>query len=173
VNSNQNVCVRDSGTKNVDITINRIIIGNKQDQIESNNLKQFVEDELDNKWKSVNIDDSGEDESSEGDSEFCTEEVHMVEESSDSYDLVRNCNPEEQVDLQLSQFYKFECDECPIKQTFTTFKLLVQHCRDEHQSRGCVLCCDQTMWERDELVGHMCNHKRTYRWEKLLSVSRC
>lgn len=173
VNSNQNVCVRDSGTKNVDITINRIIIGNKQDQIESNNLKQFVEDELDNKWKSVNIDDSGEDESSEGDSEFCTEEVHMVEESSDSYDLVRNCNPEEQVDLQLSQFYKFECDECPIKQTFTTFKLLVQHCRDEHQSRGCVLCCDQTMWERDELVGHMCNHKRTYRWDKLLSVSRC
>ncbi|PNF38277.1 hypothetical protein B7P43_G11606 [Cryptotermes secundus] len=161
VNSNQNVCIKDSGTRNVDITINRLIVGNKQDQIADNiNLKQFVKDELDNKWKSVNIDDSGEDEASEssdGDSEFCTEEA------SESYDLVRNCSPEEQMDLQLSQFYKFECDECPIKQTFSTFKVLVQHCRDEHQSRGCVSCCDQRMWERDELVGHMCNHKHTYR----------
>jgi hypothetical protein len=167
VNSNQNVCVRDSGTKNVDITINRLIVGNKQDQIaESKNLKQFVEDELDNTWKSVNIDDGGENEASElseGDSEFCTKGARMVEESNVNYDLVRNCNTEEQMDLQLSQFYRFECDECPIKQTFTTFKLLVQHCRVEHQSRGCVVCCDQIMWERDELVDHMCDHKHTYR----------
>jgi hypothetical protein len=163
VNSNRNVCVRDSGTEYVDITNN---VGNKQGQIaDSNNSKQFVEDELDNKWKNMNTDDSENEASelSEGESEFCTRAL-MVEESIDSYDLVRrHCNSEEQMDLQLSQFYKFECDQCSIKQTFRTFKLLVQHCKDEHQSRGCVLCCDQTMWEIDELLDHMCSHKHAYR----------
>jgi hypothetical protein len=164
VNSNQNVSGRNSGTKDVDITNNRFNVRNKQSQIaEDNNLKPLVEVELDNKWKNANTDDS---ENEASDVEFCTG-ASVVEESSDSYDLVRrNCNSEEQIDLQLSQFYKFECDKCAVKQTFISFKLLVQHCRDEHQSRGCVLCCDQTMWRRDELVDHMCNHKHTYRWDK-------
>jgi hypothetical protein len=168
VNSNRNVCASDSGTKNVDILNKRLNVGKKQGEIaESNELKQFVEDELDNKQKSVNSDDSeGEaSELSEGDSGFCTG-APMVEESSDSYDFVRNCNSEEQMDLQLSRFYKFECYECAVKQTFTTFKLLDQHCKDEHQSRGCILCCDQTMWKRDELVAHMWDHKHAYRWDK-------
>jgi hypothetical protein len=166
VNSNQNVSVRNSGTKDVDITSNRFNVGNKQGQIaESNNFKPLVEDELDNKWKNANTDNSENEASdwSKGDVEFCTG-APVVEESSDL--LRRKCNSEEQIDLQLSQFYKFECDECAVKQTFISFKLLVQHCRDEHQSRGCVLCCDQTMWQRDELVDHMCSHKHTYRWDK-------
>jgi hypothetical protein len=168
VNSNQNVSVRSSGTKHVDITNNRFNVGNKQGQIaEGNHFKPVVDGELDNKWKSVNTDSENEaSEWSEGDGEFCTGGP-MVQESSNSCDLVRRkCNSEEQIDLQLSQFYKFECDECAVKQTFSSFKLLVQHCKDEHQSRGYVLCCDQTMCQRDELVDHMCSHEHTYRWDK-------
>jgi hypothetical protein len=167
-NSKQNVCVNNSDIKHFGITSNAV---NRQGQIaDSNSLKQFPEHELDDKQKSVFSEES-ESEASElsEDSEFCTE-TPQVEESSDSYDFLRNCNSEEQLDIQFSGFYKFECDKCANKQTFSNFKLLVQHCRVQHQTKGCVSCCGQTMWERDELVEHILDHKHTYRSDKYIPL---
>jgi len=163
----QNVCVS-SDIKPFVITSNRFKLVNRQGQIaDSNNMKQFLEHELDDKQKNVNSEESESEvsELSEDDSEFCTE-TPRVEESHDSYDSVRRCNPEEQLDIQLSTFYKFECDKCAKKQTFPSFKLLIQHCRVWHHTEGYVTCCGQTIWQRDELVEHMLEHKRTFRWDK-------
>ncbi|XP_021932945.1 zinc finger protein 768-like isoform X2 [Zootermopsis nevadensis] len=162
-NNKQNLCVNSSDNKHSGISSNRFNVVSRQVQIaDSNNLKQFPEHELDDKRTSVFSEESESEASelNEDDSEFCTE-TPPVEESSNSYELVKNT--EEQLDIQLSGFYKFECDKCANKQTFCNFKLLDQHCRVQHQTRGCVLCCGQTMWERDELMEHILDHKHTYK----------
>jgi hypothetical protein len=75
--------------------------------------------------------------------------------------------------MQLSRFYKFQCDKCSERQIFSNFGILTQHCREKHQTKSFVSCCDQTLWERDELLDHMLDHKDSYRWDTLLlSCSR-
>jgi hypothetical protein len=164
-NIKQNVSVNTLDAKDLDITNNRFNIANRQGQItESDNMKLFLEDELDDRQKRLDSEESESEvsELSEDDSDFCAE-TPQVEEYSGSFDFMRNGNSEEQLDIQLSGFYRFECDECAKKQTFSNFNLLVQHCRDQHQTKGCVSCCGQTIWERNELVKHMLDHKHTYR----------
>lgn len=63
--------------------------------------------------------------------------------------------------MQLSGFYKFQCNKCSERQTFL-ISGLTQHCREKHQTKGFVSYLDQTLWERDELLDHMLDHKDSY-----------
>lgn len=168
VNSEQNVYVHNSDSAGFDFTNNKCDGGNGQHQVaDTGNLKQLVESELGDKQKSVDCEESGSlaSERNEDGSEICIA-TPRVEESSDSYDLKGSCSSEEQLDMQLSGFYKFHCDKCSKRQTFANFRMLTQHCRDKHRTKGCISCCDQTLWERDELLNHMFYHKYSYRWDK-------
>jgi hypothetical protein len=89
-----------------------------------------------------------------------------AKESGDIYALMSSCSSEELLDMQLSRFYKFQCDKCSERQTFSNFRILTQHCREKHETKGFVSCCGQTLWERDELLDHTLDHKDSYRWDK-------
>jgi hypothetical protein len=170
--SKQDVYVNNSDVKHFGVTSNRFNVVNRHGQVGgSNNLKQLSEHELDDKLKSVCSEESESEASelSENGSEFYAEAA-QVEESSDSYDFMRNFKSEEQIDMQLSGFYRFECDKCGNKPVFSNFKSLAQHCRVQHQTKGCVSCCGLSMWERGKLVEHMLDHKHTYRWDKYTST---
>ena len=168
VNNEQSIDVHGSDNKGFDITSYRYNVSNGQGQVtDTSNLKQLVESGLDDKQKSVDCEESGSEisESNNDGSEFCIETC-QVEGSDDNSDLRRSCSAEEQLDMQLSEFYKFQCGKCSKRQTFSNFRLLNQHCRDKHQEKGCVSCCDQILWEQDELVDHMLDHQDSYRWNK-------
>ena len=168
VYNEQDIYIHNSDSKGFDITINKYHVGNGQGQVaDTGNLEQLVESKLDVKQKSMDCKESGSEahESNEDGSEICIE-TPRVEESDDSCNLKSSCSAEEQTDMQLSRFYKFQCNKCSERQTFSTFGMLTQHCRDKHQTKGCVSCCDQTLWEKDELLNHMLDHKDCYRWDK-------
>jgi len=168
VNNEQNIYVHNSDSKDFDITNNKYHVGNGQGQVaDTGNLKRLVESELDDKQISVGCEEFGIEahEPNVDGSEICTE-TPQVEEFGDSYDLKSSCSSEEQLDMQLSGFYKFHCDKCSERQTFSNFGILTQHCREKHQTKGFVSCCDQTLWERNELLDHMLDHKDSYKWDK-------
>jgi hypothetical protein len=168
LNSRQNIYVHNSNSKGFDITNNKYHVGDGQGQVaDTGNLKQLLVSELDDKQKSADCEECGNEASelNENGTEIYVG-TPRVEESGDSYDLNRSYSSEEQLDMQLSGFYKFQCDKCLKRQTFSNFRMLAQHCRDKHQTKGCVSCCDQTVWERDELLDHMLDHKDSYRWDK-------
>lgn len=167
VNNEQNIYVHNSSNKDFDITNNKYHLGIGQSQVaDTGNLKGLVESELDDKQNNMGCEESGKEacELNEDGSEICTE-TPRVEESGDSYDLKNSCSSEEHLDMRLSRFYKFQCDKCSERQTFSNFGTLTQHCREKHQTKGFVSCCDQTLWERDELLNHMLDHKDSYRWD--------
>jgi len=167
VNSEQNIYVHNSDSKDFDITNNKYRVGNGQSQVtDTGNLKGLVESELDGNQNNMGCEECRIEacELNEDGSEICTE-TPRVEESGDSYDLKSSCSLEEHLDMQLSGFYRFQCDKCSESQTFSNFGTLTLHCREKRQTKGFVSCCDQTLWERDELLDHMLDHKDSYRWD--------
>ena len=82
---------------------------------------------------------------------------------SSSRDLALMFGSEKQLDKQLTQFYKCRCLKCANNQIFTSFELLVQHCKDKHHVEACVSCCGKSFWDKDTLVKHMLKHKNAYR----------
>jgi len=168
VNNEQNIYVHNSDSKDFEITNNKYHVGNGQGQVaDIGNFKRLVESELDDKQNNMGCEESGIEahEPNEDGSEICTK-TPRAKESGDSYDLKSSCSSEEHLDMQLSRFYKFQCDKCSERQTFSNFRFLTQHCREKHETKGFVSCCDQTLWERDELLDHMLDHKDSYRWDK-------
>jgi len=123
VNNEQNIYVHNSDSKDFDITNNKYRVGNRQSQVaDTGNLKELVESELDDKENNMGCEESGIEacEPNEDGSEICTE-TPRVEESGDSYDLKSSCSSEECLDMQLSGFYKFQCNKCSERQTFSNF----------------------------------------------------
>ncbi|ETN66522.1 hypothetical protein AND_001688 [Anopheles darlingi] len=59
-------------------------------------------------------------------------------------------------DERLKQFYSMTCEICSVQ--LKSFLLLQRHCREAHNQRGYVECCNQKFYRRFKLIDHLSFH---------------
>ncbi|XP_035780598.1 transcription factor grauzone-like [Anopheles albimanus] len=59
-------------------------------------------------------------------------------------------------DERLKQFYAMACEICSVE--LKSFQLLQRHCREAHNQRGYVECCNQKFFRRFKLIDHLSFH---------------
>ncbi|XP_050101601.1 transcription factor grauzone-like [Anopheles aquasalis] len=59
-------------------------------------------------------------------------------------------------DERLKQFYSMTCEICSVQ--LKSFLLLQRHCREVHNQRGYVECCDRKFYRRFKLIDHLSLH---------------
>lgn len=61
-------------------------------------------------------------------------------------------------DEQITEFLNLECTMCDKIDQYESFKLLMDHYKNVHNTKGFVVCCDKKIFRKDRLLDHITNH---------------
>lgn len=77
---------------------------------------------------------------------------------------IRKTTPEQQahkdkVYQTITDFYDMTCDLCPNMQGFSSYSLVIRHCRTDHKRLRVWVCCNLRLYTTTKLYEHAMRHK--------------